>query len=69
MGIFPTRVMLVDTGERRHPNPGEIYYFDNPTLGVVYGPWIYDEETQATVPEWTTPGEFYAIYRVEPIDS
>lgn len=56
---FPPSVMLIDTGERRHPQPGEYYYWLDDD-GIAHGP--HHSPLHAAETPWISPPEQYAIY-------
>ena len=60
---FPTKVVLVPTGERRYPTACEMYYWFNPHSGTTAGPFIVDESEDD--PDWgNLRPEHFAIYKV-----
>lgn len=62
---FPTTVTLVDTGERRYPREGDIYFWCHPRKGyAVSGPWRADDEDVQWSDTRIGP-EYFAIYKVQ----
>lgn len=59
---FPTTVMLLDTGQRRYPLPGEWYYWRDDG-GTVHGPNNSDKLPPGAG-EWVSDADRYAIYDI-----
>lgn len=57
---FPSRVTLVDTGQRRYPLSGEIYMWRRRN-GTIAGPCFCEDPDNGS---WAHPGDQYAIFTV-----
>lgn len=58
---FPPTIMLVDTGERRYPQPGEHYYWLDDD-GIAHGPHHAPIRVSG---DWVSGPESYAIYHID----
>lgn len=66
MKEFPNLVVLLDTGERRYAQEGEIYFWKS-SRGLVAGPYVVNEDDDSD--EWCVGPASIAIYKRLPEDT
>ena len=59
---FPARVLLQDTGERRYPMEGEIYFWFSRWNNEMNGPFIINDDSDEGA--WASESTCFAIYKV-----